>query len=276
MHTSDCKNILNLIPLYIDNVLSEEENDIVLRHINSCKLCKKEHEFMVSLMRNTHELPAIEVPSDFHKNIMVKAQNILRAKTARRMTYLKRGSAGFAAAAVIALSVVTYSNLGKTEKGAIPDDFAFTVSPSSQPSESPSPVVDENINQRIQVPVQKEKNILADAQEGPAEPSSGSGGGSAAASAPTLDIAAEIKQDETLLTEATTFLEKKPEFTKTVIMTNEENHAAVLDILSIYEKDGIGYKVENINEVTRKLAELGCVAKATADDTLSTNYIVLK
>ena len=51
MAKSECTNILNLIPLYIDNMLSDEENDIVCEHIKECASCRGEYEFLKSIRR---------------------------------------------------------------------------------------------------------------------------------------------------------------------------------------------------------------------------------
>ena len=76
MAKSDCENILNLIPLYIDNMLSKEESDIVCRHIEECASCKEEYEFLKSIMGT--ELPGIEVPDDFHDRLMANVRRMLK------------------------------------------------------------------------------------------------------------------------------------------------------------------------------------------------------
>ena len=42
MNAPNCKDILNLIPLYIDNILDSKEKDLVNEHINSCQKCREE------------------------------------------------------------------------------------------------------------------------------------------------------------------------------------------------------------------------------------------
>ena len=74
MAKSECTNILNLIPLYIDNMLSDEENDIVCEHIKECASCRGEYEFLKSIMAGAESLPEIEVPKDFHETLMNKVR----------------------------------------------------------------------------------------------------------------------------------------------------------------------------------------------------------
>lgn len=130
MNKSDCKNILNLIPLYIDDMLSEDENDILCDHINKCNSCRKELEFFKAIKANTEQLPEIEVPLDFHENVMkkIKAEPQLKsndvitpvivyggAEHAPRKRLWHKYITGFvASAAVIALSVVSLVNIDKS------------------------------------------------------------------------------------------------------------------------------------------------------------------
>lgn len=46
MNRQDCKVISDLLPLYADNVCSEESRELVAKHITSCEKCRKELEIM--------------------------------------------------------------------------------------------------------------------------------------------------------------------------------------------------------------------------------------
>lgn len=141
MAKSDCTNIVNLIPLYIDNMLSEEENDIVCEHIANCESCRNEYAFLKSIMAGTNNLPEIEVPNDFHENLMAKIRAEQKGKAVHKRRFLGwRSFAGIAAAAaVVAVSVVSYLNLDGNETSVNPDEFVPSTYPSSVPDNKLTP-----------------------------------------------------------------------------------------------------------------------------------------
>lgn len=137
MATSDCANILNLIPLYIDNMLSDEETDIVCEHIENCASCRSEYEFLKSVMTNAKHLPEIEVPKEFHHNLMDKVRAETKGGKSQKRRFLGwRSFAGIAAAAaVIAVSIVSYINLEGSGNSVNPDEFIPSTYPSAEPDE---------------------------------------------------------------------------------------------------------------------------------------------
>lgn len=61
MNTKNCKVIQDLLPLYIDNVCSEESRRIVSEHLESCNACKKRYEDMRNPVKQ--DLPEPELDS---------------------------------------------------------------------------------------------------------------------------------------------------------------------------------------------------------------------
>lgn len=135
MAQSDCTNIANLIPLYIDKMLSDKENDIVRKHIAGCKSCSCEYEFLKSVMEKTRCIPEIEVSKDFHEKLMTKIKKERKPGLGGKYRILSRRSlvGAAAAAAVIAVSVVSYINLDGSSNFANPDEFISREYYSEQP-----------------------------------------------------------------------------------------------------------------------------------------------
>ncbi len=135
MANSDCTNILNLIPLYIDNMLSDEDTDIVCEHIANCASCRSEYEFLKSIMASAGSLPEIEASKNFHNSLMEKVRAEKRAGTAHKHKLFHwRAVTGIAAAAaVIAVSIVSYINLEGNENSVNPDEFISPAYPSAEP-----------------------------------------------------------------------------------------------------------------------------------------------
>ncbi len=256
MYNSDCKDILDLIPLYIDNKLSEEDYLIVQNHINSCESCKKELEFMVSFTQKFRELPQIDISPDFHENLMEKAKKNLRNKELKRITYLRRGGAGVAAA-VVAL-FISYSNI-KPAPPVANDDFNDTALNSSQ-ADKP-------------LDITADKNIQAKTSKSPAfinEPDTSSKETNDTGTFP------DSPEEDVFLQENVTVIDEEVQFSKSIITANDENREEILSILSTCEKDSTGYKSKNPEKLLQKLLELGCTIETVADETININYIILK
>lgn len=272
MTNSDCKNILNLIPLYMDNVLSEEETNIVSRHLKTCESCKKELKFMNSIKNSTAALPGINPSADFHKTLMEKAEKMQKAKKARKFIILRRTGAGVAAAAVVALCLVNFTNINNNQKSTTPDEYT---APSSDVSETPVSLtapLPEDIsvpadNAAIAKPQPKtEKVEPASTEQAPTPPVEVpiSGGGSSAK-------APEYKTD----TSIPSMLSIDETYTIATITVTDEIREAAMEILASYDQDEKGYKVVEINTVIRQLAELGATVETVCDNTISTNYIII-
>ncbi len=61
MNQMSCDEAKTLLPLYIDDMLSDEEKEELLTHLSACQECEKELAFFRSMMQTTKELPEIEV-----------------------------------------------------------------------------------------------------------------------------------------------------------------------------------------------------------------------
>ncbi len=271
MANSDCKKILNLIPLYVDQMLSEEETDIVNRHLEICEDCKKELDFMKSMQKTAAALPDIEPSCDFHKNLMEKAQRTQRAKKARKFIILRRAGAGVAAAAVVALCVVNFANIDNTHKSTNPDQHAtpatdISQNPVSLTAPAPEDLSAPEKSTAVPQPEAAHTNGAHTEQSptAPQEPNAPSGGGSAKSPDYTEEcqIPSMLSADEAYIVATVT--------------VPDEIHDTVTEILSSYEKDEKGYKVTDINAVLRQLAELGATVEAVADNAASANYIIVK
>lgn len=133
---TDCKNIQELIPLYLDNMLSDEENDTVRTHIETCDVCKAEYELMASIMQTAASLPEIDVPEGFHEKLMEKVKAEAEAKKERKAFALpwKKVSGFAAAAAVIAVSVVSFMQLDRENNQTNPDMYLEKSAPVSTPA----------------------------------------------------------------------------------------------------------------------------------------------
>ncbi len=267
--SESCKDILNLIPMYIDAILDTEESDRVAEHINSCEKCRAEFMLMASVMKKTKELPDIKISADFHNNLMQKIRKQQAENRKKRIILLRRSGAGVAAAAVVALSVVSFGGL-KNSPTDIDIESPVISNKSTPEADTTTTRVETTTDNNEQVKTYTNQTPKSSSPQ-KATPETDtlpefSGGGSSAAAAPT----------ESVMTDASApMVCDDLSCMKSVITTDDTNRDEVLEILSQYEKDEIGYVVPDINTVMKRLSELGI--KVTVENCeYSSNYIIIK
>lgn len=280
MTALDCENIQALIPLYIDNELSEEEADFVKQHLESCAECRKEYAFIASMLENLSSMPEPELPKDFHENLMRK----VRAAAPTKKTYyfdFKRIAGFAAAAAVIALSVVSFMNLENTkEQNANPDVYLTApaqqeqTEDKSQAEEAKESAAEKNVVPRktsgpktsiVGKEVKVETNGFSRVREVPqnAIPDVQAESSLAPAEAQTEHVPAYTNEETYILATVS-------------VLETEKANAEV--ILSNFPKGDQGYQVgENLELVLEKLSELnGYTVTKTENSTLQEHTIFLK
>ena len=125
----NCKNILPFIPLLADDALPQAKADQINKHLSVCPACRRELDVYRSIKSATGALSAPKLSSDFHEKLM---ENIKKDATPKQMPISRpmwrRYAAGFsAAAALVALSVVTYLGLPQQPSGTNLDDYGIKV-----------------------------------------------------------------------------------------------------------------------------------------------------
>ncbi len=274
MNTQNCSEILNLIPSYIDDLLDIKEKDRVAEHINSCDKCRAELTLMTSVREKTKELPDVKISADFHARLMEKAKEQKAKKRARRIVLLRRSGAGVAAAAVVALSVVSFGNLGNTNSdiGDQAPVYSATPTPEAAPTPDVNTETDVALTARTESTAQDVQNYTQPKEAVPqaapvtdiTDTAPASGGGSSA----KADLEAEVIVDAAVVCDESAYMAAE-------ITLDDSNREAVMEILAPYEKDHMGYKVPDIGAVLRKIAELGIQVQATDCD-MNSNYIIVK
>ena len=248
MNAPECKDILNLIPLYVDNLLDKEESIIVKEHIGSCHTCKKELDLMMSIITKTKELPRVTVSADFSAKVIAKAKQQKAKK--QRSVLLHRISSGVAVAAVLALCVVSFDTFDTKENSVenTPALSAEKVSDTPDIIDIPKTETPRKTPRAIQ-----EKTVVDDK---------------------SLEISAEE------ITEASTpalFSEVDLEYyTTATVEISEENAEIVEELIKNYEKDDTGYIVPDMNILLRKLNEAGIKVSTKVSPDITCDYIIIE
>ena len=243
-----CKDILNLIPLYVDNLLDERDASIVKEHIDQCEDCKKEADIMMSIMTKTKELPEVKVTPDFSAKVTAKAK--LQKAKKQRTFLLHRISSGVAVAAVLALCVVSFDAFDTKE--TIPENTP--VLSAEKVSDKPDII---NIPKTEEV--QKTPRVIPEKAVVP-------------------DESVEVPMDETVESFTPAFFcEAELEyFTIATVEVTEENKTAVEELIKDYEKDDIGYIIPDMNILLRKLNDAGIKVQTEISSELTSDYVTLK
>jgi len=256
----DCEKILNLIPLYIDNMLSDEENDQVIRHLKTCTACQNEFKYLKSIINTTKDIPKVELPSNFHKNLMEKAEIIKKAKQKKRYLIFKRAGAYVAAAAVVVLSFVTFGEFINPKDEPTTDRYLTS-------EISPEPYSYEEKDSKTKPTSDKTGEYLYDVSKSPKTDNATEEREKThnTRQEDLSQVPASISIDDEEITYATATVE-----------VTEEIKEEVLKILSQYEEDENGYIVPDIDDAVEKIKNLGAIVEFKTDSANTQNYIVVK
>lgn len=124
----NCNEIRELLSLYIDNNLDEEQMLEIEGHLLICGDCNKELEHLNLLINSMKNLPEVNIPTHFDSRLSVELKKSfeMNKKTNKRNMYIRYSS--FAAIFVIGIfSIAMYNNinlgeLNKTEQLPVSQD----------------------------------------------------------------------------------------------------------------------------------------------------------
>jgi len=101
-----CEKTTELIPLFMENELSDEERGQLEEHLLSCESCRATCESMQDLMDTIHLIEDEELPEDFHNELMSKLNELAPRTIALRKYKPIALTAACIAAVFIAVSVL--------------------------------------------------------------------------------------------------------------------------------------------------------------------------
>jgi len=144
----NCNEIKDLLSLYVDDELNEEEKKMVEEHLQNCEDCQKELEEYKKIIQALKNLPEEEPPVGYCKRLHEKllseeAPNkiinaeIPKKKTNNRFVWVKYG--GLAAAFVLVFVVYAINNPGMLNMGNAKSESIAYDSNSMAPATEPAP-----------------------------------------------------------------------------------------------------------------------------------------
>lgn len=302
MKKSDCETIQKQIPLYIDNMLADEELDSVQEHIEGCDACRREFALMQSILAKVAALPEPELSEDFHERFVESLQKEASKPKISVVIPWKKVTGFAAAAAVVALSVVSFFQLEQSGGGQNPDIYLTEPTPAVQQGapdkgEESSALVSEQeeaqtkprqeraLNAKTGKPAGKQETHQPQAAQEIAEeqpavytPSARTvlEGGQGGAGGSVSEAEAMEPAMQEAFCEGTAHAETGCSVVTVTVADSAKEQAE--EILSVHTKDDYGYAVgDSLNDVLARLEELeGYSAVTEETEEIAENYIVLQ
>lgn len=111
----ECKEYSELISAYVDEMLSPQEEELLRIHLERCERCQQEVKVMKQMREMYGELGEIELPADFHQDLMKKIKNEKQVKTPISLRW--RWQYGGALVATAAIVFFGLNKMGVLQSG---------------------------------------------------------------------------------------------------------------------------------------------------------------
>ncbi|MCL2874040.1 MAG: zf-HC2 domain-containing protein [Defluviitaleaceae bacterium] len=113
----DCNKCFEIISLYIDGLLAEEEQIIFENHIENCEKCRIELHETETLLENLKDMSLEEMPEHLHFDIMKGIEDIRVTRRPSRFLYSRL--AAFAASLIVVVGVLSVMRNIAPNSGAV-------------------------------------------------------------------------------------------------------------------------------------------------------------
>ncbi|MCT4594923.1 MAG: DUF4349 domain-containing protein [Anaeromicrobium sp.] len=132
-----CVEFEEMISLYIDNMLDEKQNEEVRKHMDLCSECRELYEALQFNVNMCEELPMIELPENFHKELyekLVEAKEetdfepVKESKVIKlRDRFKRRWKVYSSVAALFIVLLGSMANMGSLDKGEMMEESIESV-----------------------------------------------------------------------------------------------------------------------------------------------------
>jgi len=118
-----CIEYSELISAYVDEMLSPQEEEKLMKHLKTCQVCQKELEVLKQMQRMCQSIEEVSLPDKFHEDLMkrLKAENRVKYPTKFKWQY------GGALVATMLVGILFLNQLGITSsKSKSTSEYATT------------------------------------------------------------------------------------------------------------------------------------------------------
>lgn len=96
-----CEDFRELISLYIDDELDENEKNGLIEHLENCPLCRKEYEELKAIKEMVGKIGEEELPENFHNELMAKIKPVKEKTKKKKFSTAKYSSLAASICAVL-------------------------------------------------------------------------------------------------------------------------------------------------------------------------------
>jgi hypothetical protein len=132
----DCRECNNLLPLFVDEVLTQTEHGLVKNHLADCCHCREEFDLLSRAVHLVCHLPQVDAPADFHRRLLARLDQETPSRVSwnfwRTLTL-----STVAAAAMVLLTLIIYNPIQKMEPMFFPKPASATSAPAISSPNSP-------------------------------------------------------------------------------------------------------------------------------------------
>lgn len=107
-----CDECMNKISLYIDQMLDEEEEKVIVAHLDLCETCHKEYELLVRMIDLLKPNEETYLPKTFHRDLIKRLKQEQKVKPIKNKRFKWEYPAGVVAAFLVGFIVLNHSLIG--------------------------------------------------------------------------------------------------------------------------------------------------------------------
>ena len=87
MKCCECKD---KISLYIDQMLTQEENESMEAHLRTCEKCNEEYKQTFEIVKVLKQKEVVELPQNFHNELMSRLKEERQINTSQKLIYMRK------------------------------------------------------------------------------------------------------------------------------------------------------------------------------------------
>ncbi len=111
-----CIEYSELISAYVDEMLSPQEEEKLMKHLKTCEACQEELEVLKQMQMMYRSLEEVSLPDQFHEDLIkrLKAESEVKSEHKAKHPIKRRWQYGSALAAAMLVGVLFLNQLGIT------------------------------------------------------------------------------------------------------------------------------------------------------------------
>ncbi len=115
----NCDECMEKISLYIDQMLSEEEEKAIVAHLDLCETCHKEYQILIGMIGLLKQPEKVDLPKGFHTDLMQRFEQEQKVMPIKAKRFKWGYPAGLVASLLIGFIVLNHSSFIGSKNSAV-------------------------------------------------------------------------------------------------------------------------------------------------------------